>query len=54
VVELSFDFDAYNGNFIVEENKSCNSKIGESHVMEEGINITMCKWNLGHSLILMV
>ncbi len=22
--------------------------------MEEGINITMCKWNLGHSLTLML
>jgi hypothetical protein len=51
IVELSFiELDiAWNGNVIDKENKVHSYKRGESHAMEKGMNITMCKWNPSHS-----
>jgi hypothetical protein len=50
IVELSFiELDvAWSGNVIDKENKSHSYERGETHVMEEGMNITMCKWNPSH------
>lgn len=51
IVELSFiELDiAWSGNAIDKENKSHNYERRESHAMEEGMNITICKWNPSHS-----